>query len=163
MSSIIKLRRGLASVVDSTVAYEGELMYATDTKQLRIGDGTTAGGKAIASIGDVQNIQSQLQTQLQTVIPQNGDRGVVAGYERVGSETTISETSADSNEVSANITVKNGSTGTSQTKIVRTTAAVTITLESGWHWQDNEAPTITAGGILICCWCGSGGIAQFIN
>lgn len=113
MSSIIKLRRGLASVVDSTVAYEGELMYATDTKQLRIGDGTTAGGKAIASIGDVQNIQSQLQTQLQTVIPQNGDRGVVAGYERVGSETTISETSADSNEVSANITVKNGSTGTS--------------------------------------------------
>ena len=101
-------------------------------------------------------------TSLSTGIPLTGARGSLAGYETVGSATTINATCADCSEVSSNITVSNGTSGTAWTKIVRVTAAVTVTLGSNWKWAGNEAPTITAGGIFLFCWCGSAGIANFM-
>lgn len=92
-----------------------------------------------------------------------GSRGVLAGYETTGTDTTISATSKDSSVTGSNVTVSNGSANTSWTKIVSLTAAVTVTLGSSWKWQGGSAPTIAAGGILVCCWCGSSGIASFAS
>ena len=99
---------------------------------------------------------------LATGIPMTGDRGSLAGYETIGSATTINATCADCSEVSSNITVSNGTSGTAWTKLVRVTAAVTVSLGTNWKWAGNEAPTITAGGICFFCWCGSAGIANFM-
>lgn len=104
-----------------------------------------------------------INTTITGKIAVTGDRGTLAGYETVGTASTISETSPDSNEVGQDVTISNGTVGTSWTKIARLTAAVNITLSSSWVWSDGSVPTITAGGILVCCWCGSGGIAQFIS
>lgn len=92
-----------------------------------------------------------------------GSRGVLAGCETTGTDTTISATSKDSSVTGSNVTVSNGSANTSWTKIVSLTAAVTVTLGSSWKWQGGSAPTIAAGGILVCCWCGSSGIASFAS
>ena len=92
-----------------------------------------------------------------------GSRGNLAGYETNGTATTINQSARDSNQTGSNITVSNGTSGTSWTKIVRVTAAVTVTLGSSWVWQGGSAPTIASGGILVCCWCGSGGIANFVS
>ena len=93
----------------------------------------------------------------------SGARGTLAGYEASGASTTINASSPDANEVSSNITVSNGTNGTSWTKVVRVTAEVTVTLGDAWVWQGGSAPTIAVGGVLVCCWCGSGGIAQFVS
>ena len=93
----------------------------------------------------------------------SGARGTLAGYEASGASTTINASSPDANEVGSAITVSNGTNGTSWTKIVRVTAEVTVTLGNAWVWQGGSAPTIAAGGVLVCCWCGSGGIAQFVS
>ena len=93
----------------------------------------------------------------------SGSRGALAGYESTGTDTTISATSKDSSVTGSNVTVSNGTAGTSWTKIVSLTAAVTVTLGSNWKWQGGSAPTIAAGGILVCCWCGSRGIASFAS
>ena len=93
----------------------------------------------------------------------SGARGTLAGYESSGTNTTINASSPDANEVDSAITVSNGASGTSWTKIVRLKSEVTVTLGNKWVWQGGSAPTIAAGGVLVCCWCGSGGIAQFVS
>lgn len=98
-----------------------------------------------------------------SIVLSSGGRGVLAGYESSGTSTTINANSPDANQVGSAITVSNGQTGTSWTKIVRVTAEVSVTLGSSWVWQGGEAPTIAAGGVLVCCWCGSGGIANFVS
>jgi hypothetical protein len=42
-------RRGTLAQVQAYVAAEGEVIYSTSTKQVFIGDGTTAGGISLAS------------------------------------------------------------------------------------------------------------------
>lgn len=96
-------------------------------------------------------------------IPVSGSRGTLAGYETSGTSTTINATSSDANQTGSAITVSNGSSGTSWTKVVRVTAAVSVSLGSSWVWQGGSAPTIAAGGVLVCCWCGDGGIANFVS
>ena len=96
-----------------------------------------------------------------TKVPLNGNRGQLAGYELIGTSSTISETSADACQTGSNVTINNGTAGTAWTKIVRLTAAVTVTIGTNWKWVNDEPPTIVAGGILICTWCGDGGIASF--
>ena len=93
----------------------------------------------------------------------SGSRGLVAGYETSGTETTINANSPDSNEVNSDVTVANGSVGTAWTKVVRIAANVTVTLSPAWEWAGHEAPTISAGGILVLCWCGNGGVANFVS
>lgn len=106
---------------------------------------------------------SNVTVDLSGRVAVSGARGTLAGYESSGTSTTINGSSPDSNEVSSAITVSNGEAGTSWTKIVRVTGEVTVTLGSAWVWQGGSAPTIVAGGVLVCCWCGSGGIAQFVS
>ena len=93
----------------------------------------------------------------------SGSRGVLSGYETRGTSNNITANSPDSNETGSAITVSNGTAGTSWTKIVRVTSAVTVTLGTSWKWQSGFAPTIKEGGILLLCWCGSGGIAVFVS
>ena len=104
-----------------------------------------------------------VQTAVGSKISASGSRGSLAGYETNGTSTTINESASDSNQTGSAITVSNGSSGTSWTKIVRVTAAVSVTLGSSWKWQGGAAPTIVSGGVLVCCWCGSGGIATFVS
>ena len=102
-------------------------------------------------------------TDISGKINTSGSRGALAGYESVSSGATVSQSSADSQTTSSNVTVSNGTSGTSWTKIVLLTSAVTVTLGSSWSWQGGSAPTIVANGILVCCWCGTVGIANFVS
>lgn len=43
--------RATTAVLETRVSLDGEIMYSTDDEQLRIGDGATYGGVAIASLG----------------------------------------------------------------------------------------------------------------
>lgn len=96
----------------------------------------------------------------------SGSRGSLAGYQSVyqySGSITIDQSSSDSIQSAYAITVSNGTSGTSWTKIVRVTSAVTVTLGSSWKWQGGSVPTIVSGGILVCCWCGNGGVATFVS
>ena len=96
-------------------------------------------------------------------ITKSGDRGTLSGYETVGSATTINDSSADANSVNANVTVSNGTSNKAWTKIVYFQSVKTVTLGSNWNWAGGTAPTIVAGGILVCTWCGAKGIASFLS
>jgi len=96
-------------------------------------------------------------------VPTTGSRGTLAGYESTGTATTINNSSSDSNVVSSNVTVENGSSGTAWTKIALLTSAVTVTLGSNWAWANGEEPTIVANSILVCTWCDSKGIATLLS
>ena len=98
------------------------------------------------------------------LVPKSGSRGTVAGYEATGSNTTVDATSSDSSQTDSAVTVSDGASGTSWTKIVRLTgSSPSVTLGSSWVWSGGSAPTLTQNGILVCCWCGSGGIANFVS
>ncbi|MDB4348988.1 hypothetical protein OAA64_01540 [bacterium] len=56
----LRLRRGTDAERQLVTPVEGELLYATDTKSLYVGDGTTTGGVLIAASGDVANTLSGL-------------------------------------------------------------------------------------------------------
>ena len=92
-----------------------------------------------------------------------GNRGQLAGYESSGTATTINADSPDSNQVGTNVTVANGSANTAWTKVVRLTSSVTVTLGSAWQWAGGEVPETSAGGVLVLCWCGDGGVANFVS
>ena len=123
---------------------------------------------AVLKIKDANGVWKTVPTLLgnaETIdaIPKVGNRGSLAGYETNGTNTIIDASAPDSNQTGSAVTVSNGASGTSWTKIVRVTAAVTVTLGNSWVWQGGSAPTISAGGVLVCCWCGSGGIANFVS
>jgi hypothetical protein len=43
----LQVRRGLNSAINSVTPQSGELIYTTDKKELRVGDGITAGGNIV--------------------------------------------------------------------------------------------------------------------
>lgn len=98
-----------------------------------------------------------------TYLVKSGNRGLLAGYEYSGDSTTINAESPDSNEANSNVIVEIGADGTAWTKVVRITANVTVTLNPAWEWVGREVPEITAGGLLVLCWCGNGGVASFVS
>ena len=102
-------------------------------------------------------------TAANTKISTSGNRGALSGYEISGTSITIDENSTDANEVSAAITVNNGTVGTSWTKIVHNTAVITATLGDKWSWVNATTPKITADGIFVFCWCGSKGLANYVS
>lgn len=103
------------------------------------------------------------EVDMSGLVSKSGNRGLLAGYETSGTATTINADSPDSNEANSDVTVANGSTGTAWTKVVRITSSVTVTLSPAWEWVGREAPTISVGGILVLCWCGNGGVANFVS
>lgn len=125
-------------------------------------------------VSKVETLTQRVGTEIKTVkasipstsglVPKSGSRGTVAGYEATGSNTTVDATSSDSSQTDSAVTVSDGTSGTSWTKIVRLTgSSPTVTLGSSWVWSGGSAPTLKQNGILVCCWCGSGGIANFVS
>lgn len=97
-----------------------------------------------------------------TYIPKTGNAGTVSSYETTGSATTITQDSPGAIETASAVTVNAGTAGTCWVKVVRLTAATpSVTLNSGWTWQNGSGPDLTQNGFLILCWCGSAGIAIF--
>ncbi len=51
MSTTIQVKRGLAAAVAAVTPASGEPVWETDTKKLKMGDGSTAGGNAVQMAG----------------------------------------------------------------------------------------------------------------
>lgn len=144
----------------ASVAKSGSYNDLTDTPTIPSAV-TIDGELSASSTNPVQN--AIINTALNTKVNLDGNRGTMRSYETVTTGSVVSATSADSMTTSSNVTVSNGTSGTSWTKIVKLTSAVTVTLGTSWTWANGEAPTIVANGILVCCWCGSTGIANFLS
>lgn len=95
-----------------------------------------------------------------TLIPKNGNRGAIAGYESSTKGITVSGTSKDSQTSSGAITVKQGTSGTTWTKVMYMTSG-SVSLDVNWKWFGGSAPTLKFPGVLVCHWNDTGGIASY--
>lgn len=96
-----------------------------------------------------------------TLIPNSGNRGAIAGYESSTRGIIVSDTSADSLTSSDAISVKQGTSGTTWTKVVYMTSG-SVSLGADWKWSGGSAPTLKFPGVLVCHWNNTGGIANYI-
>ena len=102
-----------------------------------------------------------LQDALDATIPKAGNRGALAGYSSSATGTTVNATSGDSLYASANVTVANGATGQTWTKVVKLSAG-TVTLGTNWSWVGGEAPELKYPCLLVCHWNQDKGIAGIV-
>lgn len=102
-----------------------------------------------------------LQDALNATIPKSGNRGALAGYSTSATGTTVNATSGDSLYASANVTVANGATGQTWTKVVKLSAG-TVTLGTNWAWVGGEAPELKYPCLLVCHWNQDKGIAGIV-
>ena len=96
-----------------------------------------------------------------TLIPKSGNRGTLAGYSSSATGTTVNATSGDSLYASANVTVANGATGQTWTKVVKMSAG-TVTLGTNWSWVGGEEPELKYPCLLVCHWNQDRGFAGII-
>lgn len=68
----LRLRRGTDAQRLTVTPSEGELVYATDTKRLWIGDGTTVGG-ILVNTGGAYSLDSLVDVDTTTITPEVGD------------------------------------------------------------------------------------------
>lgn len=102
-----------------------------------------------------------LQDALNVAIPKSGNRGALAGYSSSATGTTVNATSGDSLYASANVTVANGATGQTWTKVVKLSAG-TVTLGTNWSWIGGEEPELKYPCLLVCHWNQDKGIAGIV-
>lgn len=102
-----------------------------------------------------------LQDALNATIPKSGNRGALAGYSTSATGTTVNATSGDSLYASANVTVANGATGQTWTKVVKLSAG-TVTLGTNWAWVGGKAPELKYPCLLVCHWNQDKGIAGIV-
>lgn len=102
-----------------------------------------------------------LQDALNATIPKSGNRGALAGYSSSATGTTVNATSGDSMYASANVTVANGASGQTWTKVVKLSAG-TVSLGTGWAWVGGEAPELKYPCLLVCHWNQDKGIAGIV-
>ena len=95
-----------------------------------------------------------------TLIPKSGNRGAIAGYESSTRGIIVSDTSADSLTSSGAISVRQGTPGTTWTKVMYMTSG-SVSLEANWKWSGGSAPTLKFPGVLVCHWNDTGGIASY--
>lgn len=95
-----------------------------------------------------------------TLIPKSGNRGAIAGYESSTRGIIVSDTSADSLTSSGAISVKQGTSGTTWTKVMYMTSG-SVSLGANWKWSGGRAPTLKFPGVLVCHWNDTGGIASY--
>lgn len=95
-----------------------------------------------------------------TLIPKSGNRGAIAGYESSTRGIIVSNTSADSLTSSGAIAVKQGTSGTTWTKVMYMTSG-SVSLGVNWKWSGGSAPTLKFPGVLVCHWNDTGGIATY--
>lgn len=96
-----------------------------------------------------------------TLIPKSGARGVLAGYESSTRHIIVSDTSADSLNSSGATAVRQGTSGTTWTKVMYMTSG-SVSLGANWKWSGGRAPTLKFPGVLVCHWNDTGGIASYI-
>ena len=122
-------------------------------------------GKANSShthaVADVDGLQTTLNTS-NSKIPKAGNRGAIAGYATSTSGATVDASAKDSQYTGSAVTVKNGTTGQTWTKVVKMSAG-TVTVESNWSWVDGEAPELVFPCVLICHWNQDKGIVGIIK
>lgn len=144
---------GAGKVIATTYATKAELgSYATT-------DSVTSGLAGKQDKGDYAT-----KAAVDGKININGARGLIAGYESIGNHTTITNSSPDSNETAAAVTVNNGSANVCWTKIVHlTSASPSVNLGSSWKWQNGTSPELKQNGFLVLCWCNTMGLAVYNN
>lgn len=96
-----------------------------------------------------------------TLIPKRGNRGALAGYSSSATGTTVNATSGDSMYASTNVTVDNGATGQTWTKVVKLSAG-TVTLGTNWSWVGGEEPELKYPCLLVCHWNQDKGLAGIV-
>lgn len=98
-----------------------------------------------------------------TLIPREGNRGEVRGYETAGPSTgNLSWTSLEAAySLGGDIKVLDGEKNTAWTKVVHMLMG-SVTLGSKWVWAGGSTPTLKFPGILVCHWNNTGGIANYI-
>ena len=137
--------------------------YATNTA-LTQGLAGKADSPHTHTIADVAGLQEDLNsasTQASNAIPKSGNRGALAGYSTSATGSTVNATSGDSLYASANVTVANGATGQTWTKVVKLSAGI-VTLGTNWSWVGGEAPELKYPCLLVCHWNQDKGIAGII-
>lgn len=120
-------------------------------------------------IADVTGLQEALNTasmQASNAIPKTGNRGAIAGYELSTEGTTVNSSSPDTQHtITGSVTVYNGTTNSTWTKVV-TMAGGSVSLSGNyWTWSGGAAPELKFPGVLVCHWNGwlPRGIASFIS
>ena len=104
---------------------------------------------------------SGLQTAINNRIPKTGNRGALAGYALSTSGATVDASAKDSQYTDSAVTVKNGDTGQTWTKVVKLSAG-TVTLGTNWSWVGGEAPELKYPCLLVCHWNQDKGIAGIV-
>lgn len=182
---------GTEAQIKGYAGHNGVLAYATDTKHLHVLSGTAGTTTKLANVSDIPapvdisgkadktyvdtglagkantshthtiaNVTG-LQDALNATIPKSGNRGALAGYSTSATGTTVNATSGDSLYASANVTVANGATGQTWTKVVKLSAG-TVTLGTNWAWVGGEAPELKYPCLLVCHWNQDKGIAGIV-
>lgn len=182
---------GTEAQIKGYAGHNGVLAYATDTKHLHVLSGTAGTTTKLANMSDIPapvdisgkadktyvdtglagkantshthtiaNVTG-LQDALNATIPKSGNRGALAGYSTSATGTTVNATSGDSLYASANVTVANGATGQTWTKVVKLSAG-TVTLGTNWAWVDGEVPELKYPCLLVCHWNQDKGIAGIV-
>ena len=150
------------SAVNATKATQdasGNVITTTYATKSEVNTGLA--GKANTShTHTIANVTS-LQDALNAKIPKSGNRGTLAGYSTSATGTTVNATSGDSLYASANVTVSNGATGQTWTKVVKLSAG-TVTLGTNWSWVGGEAPELKYPCLLVCHWNQDKGIAGIV-
>lgn len=119
-------------------------------------------GKANSSHTHTIANVTDLQEALNSAIPKTGNRGALAGYSTSAVGTTVDASAKDSQyATSGAVTVKNGATGQTWTKVVKLSAG-TVTLETNWSWVDGAAPQLKYPCLLVCHWNQDKGVAGII-
>lgn len=182
---------GTEAQIKGYAGHNGVLAYATDTKHLHVLSGTAGTTTKLANMSDIPTpvdisgkadktyVDTELagkantshthtianvtglQDALNATIPKSGNRGALAGYSTSATGTTVNATSGDSLYASANVTVANGATGQTWTKVVKLSAG-TVTLETNWAWVGGEAPELKYPCLLVCHWNQDKGIAGIV-
>ena len=115
----------------------------------------------LSGLATKNELQTGLQDALNATIPKSGNRGTLAGYSSSATGTTVNATSGDSLYASANVTVANGATGQTWTKVVKLSAG-TVTLGTNWTWVGGEVPELKYPCLLVCHWNQDRGIAGIV-
>lgn len=118
-------------------------------------------GKANSSHTHTIANVTDLQEALNSAIPRGGNRGALAGYSTSATGSTVNATSGDSLYASADVTVADGATGQTWTKVVKLSAG-TVTLGTNWSWVGGKAPELKYPCLLVCHWNQDKGVAGII-
>lgn len=100
------------------------------------------------------------------LIPKDGNRGIIGGYQTTIKRSTISGTATDSMYTDlTTITVLDGTTGTAWTKVMKITSAdaVIVICSNMWKWVGGSAPEIKSPGLLVCHWNNDDGLINFLS